>query len=128
HLQHAFARLRCSYWQFLPQLSEADAQQCQALTEIVVQLPRDARAFFLLRMDQPPCQCLKRFPCLLALGNVDPDSPNENLARIVFERELISQPGAGFSVGAYRILGNFYRVASRQGSLVILPKLLGNRA
>src|SRR5215470_12684395 len=111
HLQHALARLRLCYWQFLPQLSEADAQQCQALTEIVVQLPRDARAFFLLRMDQPPRQCLQRFPCLLALGNVDSDSPNENLTRSVFEWKLISQPGARLSVGTYRILGNFYRVA-----------------
>ena len=32
-----------------------------------------------------------------------------DLARGVFEPELTSQPGAGFAVGTYPILGKFHR-------------------
>ncbi len=60
-LQNASPFLHFGWRQFLPKLSKADAEERQALAEIIMEFPGNARAFFFLGTDQAPAQLMEGF-------------------------------------------------------------------
>jgi hypothetical protein len=65
----------------------------QDLSELVVQLARDAPPLLLLRREQSPRDCAQDLVGPFALGDVDRCSRQIQAALSVMERELVAQPG-----------------------------------